>query len=300
MDNARAPWELSGAVRSVLVAVVLFVLFFARAGLAQKPPRDDSAVNDLLALTPAVMEVAVQEDLDRIRQDPKLASDGEAIDHLVKNANLARPSVFRTEAWSLAAEAYANRLDRPDEAVALWEKILADPTSDPVLARKAGRDLVNHRLARGDIEGARRAAGSDRAFLADVRRVERRGVARIVSIAAIVVLVLFAGVSALRGRRRVLPPVKRILRFALAYAVYVALAGALLASRYESGNARPFILLGAVLPPLFVLARAWSATGSSAPWARAGRALVSAAGAIGAAMLVLEHVNVSYLEGFGL
>src|SRR5687768_1762592 len=127
MDNARAPWELS-RVRGVLVAVVLFVTLFAR--LAHGQPR-------------------VAEELDRIRADPALASDAAAIDGLVRDADASPPTVARTEAWSLAGEAYANRLGRKDDAARQWEKILADPSSDRVLAGKAARDLVTHRLAKG-------------------------------------------------------------------------------------------------------------------------------------------------------
>jgi hypothetical protein len=93
---------------------------------------------------------------------------------------------------------------------------------------------------------------------------------------------------------------KRIARFAIAYGVYVAAAGALLASGYERGHARPFLLLGAALPPLFLLARAWGSGGSSSTPARASRALVAAASVLGAAFLVLERVDATYLEGFGL
>jgi hypothetical protein len=103
-----------------------------------------------------------------------------------------------------------------------------------------------------------------------------------------------------RARVRVRGAIRRVFGFVVGYGIYVAAAGALLASGYENGHARPFVLLGAALPPLLVLARAWGAAGSSAPTARGARALVAAASVLGASFLVLERVDASYLEGFGL
>ena len=98
----------------------------------------------------------------------------------------------------------------------------------------------------------------------------------------------------------VLQRVRASSRIVLAYAAYVAVVGALLAAGYEEGTARPFLLFGAVLVPLLLLARAWGAAGSQEPRARGMRAALCAASALGAAFLVLEHVDVAYLEGLGL
>ncbi|MDF2697492.1 MAG: hypothetical protein K0S65_5875, partial [Labilithrix sp.] len=89
-------------------------------------------------------------------------------------------------------------------------------------------------------------------------------------------------------------------RLIVLYAAYVALAGAALATGYEEGRARPFLLFGVVLVPLLLVARAWSAAGSTRALARAARAVLCATSALAAAFLVLEHVDVAYLEGLGL
>jgi hypothetical protein len=108
--------------------------------------------------------------------------------------------------------------------------------------------------------------------------------------------------------RQSLAEVKKALRkFAtvtIAFALWSGLLGGLLASTYETGNAKPFLLFGAGLVPLLLLARAWGAVAESGEskgrWSRVGRAGLSAASVIAAGFLVLESVDVAYLEGFGL
>ena len=276
MDNARAPWDVSRVHRALfsLVAVLVFFSRYASAGVA--------------------------EELDRVRRDPVLASDGAAIDALVREADASPPSVARTEAWSLAAEAYASRLQRPSDAAQQREKILSDASSDPVLAQKAARDLVTYYLASGDVLAARNAARRDPGLARDIARFERRRVVRIGSIAALSALALSAGAAIARARRRVLAPLKQVLPFVIAHAFYTALVGALLASGYESGNALPFVVFGAVLPPLLILARAWAAAGSPSPSARSVRAFVAASAVLASAFLTLDRIDVAYLEGLGL
>ena len=70
----------------------------------------------------------------------------------------------------------------------------------------------------------------------------------------------------------------------------VLIGGAVLASSYESGTAKPFLFFGSALFPLLVIARAWGAAGASTTKARAGRAAVCAAGVASAAFL-------AYVEG---
>jgi hypothetical protein len=88
----------------------------------------------------------------------------------------------------------------------------------------------------------------------------------------------------------VAPALRRLTPLALGYAAYVAIGGSVLASNYESGTARPFLFFGAALFPIFVVARAWSAAGSSSMSARIGRAAACVAGVASAAFL-------AYVEG---
>jgi hypothetical protein len=52
--------------------------------------------------------------------------------------------------------------------------------------------------------------------------------------------------------------------------------------------------------PLLVMFRVWSAVGSPHVAARAGRAFAAVTATMALGFLVVEHVNPSYLDGFGL
>ena len=84
------------------------------------------------------------------------------------------------------------------------------------------------------------------------------------------------------------------------FVAFVALGGGLLASRYESGNAAPFVLLGVAVTPLLLAARAWGAVGSLRPRARIARALLCSATVFAVAFLVLDRSHPEFLAGFGL
>ena len=93
---------------------------------------------------------------------------------------------------------------------------------------------------------------------------------------------------------------RKLAPVAAVFVAFVAVAGGVLASKYESGNAEPFLFLGAAVLPLLLLARAWSAVGSQTGAARAARALLCGATVVAAAFMLLDAMNPQYLEGFGL
>ena len=249
-------------------------------------------------------------ELERVRRDVALASDGHAIDELVQHAESFPAGLVRVEVWVLAAEAYAHRLGRPADADTLLQRVVLDVLSDPVLTQKAARDLVDLRVAKRDLAGAEEAvrlAGSraDPSLGRDVRRLVRRRflhLASIVLLAGIVVLAARAWLTATRrGRgKQVRTALARTWKLALAYAAYVALGGAALAAGYEEGTSKPFLWFGLVLVPLVLVARAWGAAGAASRAARLGRASACAAGALSAAFLVLEGIDVGFLDGMGL
>jgi hypothetical protein len=251
-------------------------------------------------------------ELERVRREPGLASDPRAIDDLVRHAETFPPGLVRVEAWVLAAEAYAYRLGRPADADRLLGRVVLDPHADAITTHKASRDRVTLRLARGDLaaaEEAVREAGSraDPRLDIEVRRLARRRrlhVASIAVVAAMLVLAARACVTAARrarGRRAAIAQaLSRTWRLALGYALYVGVAGALLATGYERGTGRPFLVFGAALAPLLLLARAWGAAGSGGWPARLARGALCAAAAFGSALLVLESVDPAFLEGMGL
>ena len=90
------------------------------------------------------------------------------------------------------------------------------------------------------------------------------------------------------------------MRLVVPFVSWTALVGGALASNYEEGNSTPFLLFGLAVGPIAMLARAWSTVGSDRTAARTGRVVVSAASVFGAAFLLLEAIDVRYLEGFGL
>jgi hypothetical protein len=229
--------------------------------------------------------------LDRVKNDPKLANDPRAIDELVREADAAPPSAERADAWALAAEAYAHRLGRPADAERLDRKIKDDDAADPIVRRKAKSDLVGLLVDRRAYEEAEEAARGEDALERNVTKARRTHRLSVGSIATLVALVVLATIGYARGARaRVRPALKRLAPFAVGYVAYLAIGGAILASKYEAGTARPFLLFGGALFPLLVLARAWSAAGASSANARVGRAFMCAAGVASAAFL-------AYVEG---
>jgi hypothetical protein len=248
--------------------------------------------------------------LERVRRDPALASDPHAVEELVLAAESFPPGPVRVEVWVLAGEAYAHRFGRSLEAERLLRRVVADPLADRVLAQKAARDLVTLHLARGDLAGAEdavRLAGerADPQLGRDVRRAVRRRslhTAAIAVLLAIGVLAARAWVAAARrgGGGRVTSALAKTWKLAVAYAAYVAVGGGMLASGYEAGSSKPFLYFGVVLVPVVLVARAWGAAGGESRAARAGRATLCALGAVSAAFLVLEGVDVAFLEGMGL
>lgn len=248
--------------------------------------------------------------LERVRRDPALSSSPEAIDALVRDAETFPPGLVRVEVWVLAAEALAHRLGRPAEADALLRRVVTDPVTDDVVARKAARDLVALQLARDDLaaaDAAVRLAGgrADPQLRQSVSRAMRRRHLHTASISLLaLVLLLAARAIVVATRRGALSPVRgalaRTWRLALGYAAYVAIAGAALASGYEAGTTRPFLTFGAVLLPIVLVARAWAAAGRATVAARSARAALCGIAVVGAGFLVLEWVDIAFLEGMGL
>ena len=249
--------------------------------------------------------------LERVRRDPSRSSDPRVIDDLVRDAESFPPGLVRVEVWALAAEAYAYRFARPRDAEPLLERVLADPLADVVVARKAARDLVTLRVARGDLAGAEDAARNaglraDPQLARDVRRAVRRRSVHVASIALLAAMsmlaarALIASIRRVAGGSRIRAALAKTWKLALAYAGYVALFGALLASGYEAGTTRPFLYFGLVLFPIVLLARAWAAAGGESVAARGGRAAICALSVVAAAFLVVEGIDVGFLDGMGL
>jgi hypothetical protein len=187
---------------------------------------------------------------------------------------------------------------------------VADPRADVLTSRQAARELVETTADRGDLDGAARIAKDlgpkidPKVVVAIVRRLRRRVAHRVATVDLAAVTLLAAGSLALGWRRGALPVVlreiRRIAPFAVAFAAYAGILGGWLASSYEAGNAAPFWAIGGTTLVLGLLARAWGAVGSKRSGPRALRAILCATGVLAAGFLVLERIDATYLQGFGL
>jgi hypothetical protein len=248
--------------------------------------------------------------LERFRRDPALAGDSAAIEEFAREADTFPPGTVRVEARMLIAEAWLGRMGRPWDALALLRKVVEDPKADPLTASLAERELVEVLVAadrtRDAVDEAHAHAGLlDAQFIRGVDRMDRRKWVRRGAIATLAAFVGLAAHSLFRARthrpwRSAFRAVRAITPVAVPFVAFVAIIGGVLASRYESGNARPFLLFGTAALPLVLLARVWSAVGSQSPRARGARALLCGASLLAAAFVLLDVVSPDYLEGFGL
>ncbi len=248
--------------------------------------------------------------LERLRRDPRLSSEPESLTTLLGEASSFGPGLVRGEARMLVAEAYAGRLHRTRDAIAVLELVVHDPSADPLTARLAVRMLVDAHLATGNLDAAASATReneelSDKGLIAKVAGLVRR---RTLHRAATLLLVsagLLAAIAIARAARRGLHTelrgaLTRSFGFAAAFCGYIAIGGTLLASGYTAETAAPFLAFGGALLPIVLVARTWAAAGSPRTPARALRAAICGITVVCAGFLVLEWVDTSYLESFGL
>ena len=248
--------------------------------------------------------------LERVRRDPAMANDSAAIEVLARDADAFPPGVVRVEAWMFVAEAYLGRMNRHANAIAILRRVIVDPKVDPLTARQAARQIVDAMAQDGQIDLAVTTARElrsrlDPAFVTSIERQVRRRTLHRLAVGDLAALGAVAAIAIVLAKRRSrLDAVKNALRtsvpMALVFAAYIALAGGFLASSYEAGNAKPFLVFGVAVVPILLAARAWGAAGSPSSVARAGRAIACATATIAAAFIVLEHLDPAYLEGFGL
>lgn len=248
--------------------------------------------------------------LEHVRRSAALADDPAQIESLARDAESFPPGLVRVEARMLVADAWLGRMHRTGDAIVELRRVVADPKADPLTARLAARELVEAVVGQGKIDEAAREASAlsnrlDPRFATQVKRLVRRRAIERVAVAQLAVFATFAASAIGRAaRRRNLHPAARALRsfapLALAFSAFIGVAGGVLASRYESGSAMPFVLLAAVALPLVVVARAWAAVGATTAWSRGARASMCAASVLSAAFVVIDAIHPAYLEGFGL
>jgi hypothetical protein len=248
--------------------------------------------------------------LEAVRRDPLASSDPGAIAALARDLEAFPPGVVRVEARMLVAEAWSGRMHRPAGAIDELRHVADDPQSDSLMQRLAERELIDLLVAAGRLDEAATETRAHEARMDPpfVKQVERLLVRRAMRRSAWAVLAAFALLAAAglwrAGRQRALGravrEVRQLAPVAACFVAFVTVSGGVLASRYESGSAMPFLLLGAGLLPLLLVGRAWSAVGSQTGAARAGRGLLCGATVVAEAFVVLDLFGSQYLPGFGL
>jgi len=186
--------------------------------------------------------------------------------------------------------------------------LASDPKNDGLLRRAAATRLVVVLTDAGQFDAAD-AAGRSFGQLIDHRAVDRAHAARrrsrvhTVALAGLGVVLGVGLLSLVAGRRRLpetLRPLARMAPVMAVFLIHVALVGGYLAAGYENGDAAPFVLFAALMVPLLVMFRAWSAVGSTDGAARGGRAAAAVVATVCMAFLLVEHINPAYLGSFGL
>ncbi len=243
--------------------------------------------------------------LEKVRRDPRAQFDGAAMDSLARDLEAFPPGAVRCEARMLVAEGYGARLARPSDAEHELKGLLDEPACEGPLRAQAATKLTDLALARDDLATAREAAARVTKDAPELfPRIQRLWRRRIFRRAAVVLIAVSAGLG-LWGLFKTIRTGegRQLARFAgraLAICVYLAIFGGVLANAFERGHATPFVLLSASTLLVVVLARASAIAGSRSYLARAGRALLGVATVLGAALIVLERLDVRYLESFGL
>jgi hypothetical protein len=154
-----------------------------------------------------------------------------------------------------------------------------------------------------DAAGREFAKNVDPAAIRHARAVRRRGHVHAAALGALGVALGIAALSLAAAHRMLtgaLGAVRRSAPVIAFFVIYAGLVGGYLASSYENSSSLPFLVFAAFMLPLLVIFRVWSAVGSPRPAARIGRGIMAVAATLALGFLVVEQINPTYLEGFGL
>jgi len=244
--------------------------------------------------------------LERLRRDPVLSNDPAAIAALVRDAVGFPPGPVRVESRLLAAAAFRGRLHMPEAGVPLLWEVVRDPYADGLAKREAAAGVVDSEIDRGDLDAAYHAVrelGSslDPQDAARVARLVRRRTAHRAALAEIGLFLALLTAALVRQRARgALAGTRRIFPLAVAFCVFAAGGGGVLAASYEPGSGGPFLILGFAMLVVVLLSRAWSTVGSRTAAARLTRGAFAASSLLAATFLLLERLTPQVLDGFGL
>ncbi len=243
--------------------------------------------------------------LERVRRDPTAQGKADVVDSLARDLESFPPGEVRVEARMFVAESYATKLHRPSDAERELDALLDEPKGDVPLRAQAALRLVDLAKARGDVNAAKHAADrvaktNPTIALAVGQWARRRILLRvaITFLSAFGAFGIFASVRNLRADRLV--KLGKFAPKAVLLCVYLATFAVVLSIAFERGNAFPFLALPASVFPILIVARAWALSGAATAAARTTRAILGALAVVCAAFIVLDQIDVRYLESFGL
>lgn len=187
-------------------------------------------------------------------------------------------------------------------------QLALDRHNDVLLRRAAATKLVVRLADDGELDAAETAAREfagniDPLAVQHIRAVRRR---RHVHAAALVALGLTFALllSSLAVRRRsltgALASVRRVAPVVTFFFAFAGAVGGYIATTYENGSAEPFLIFAAIMIPFAIVLRVWSFVGSPRLPARSARVVVALAGTLAIGFLVVEQVNPTFLQNFGL
>ena len=189
--------------------------------------------------------------LEKVRRDPAASSDAATVDALARDLESFPPGTVRVEARMLVAEAWLGRMHRPGEAIGQLRVVADDPKADALTQRLAERELIDALVATERLDEAAAEAKShanrlDPRFAKQVGRliVRRRVRAGSRGVLAVFGLLAVAGLVRAGMRRELggaLLELRRLAPIATLFVAFVAVAGGVLSTKYESGNAAPFL-----------------------------------------------------------
>jgi tetratricopeptide (TPR) repeat protein len=247
--------------------------------------------------------------LEAVRRDPRKSGDRAVIEALERDLAGFPDGRVRAEARLVVAEAWWHRLGDPRRAIAPLEAVAGDASADRLTRGLGLTELTAVERDLGDLDAARAAVDRYPDLAPGVRteviRLHRRARARVAAVGLLAALAIVGAASFVRAARKLggVGEVQRavVRPLAVAFSLYLGGAAAVLVRLRGDGDPRPFVWLGLGVLAMDVVARTWRlGSGAGRAPARAGRAILCAAGVLAAAFLAVERVDPSYLEGLGL
>ncbi len=244
--------------------------------------------------------------LETARRTKDIERNGSALELLLLQSSTFPEGKVRGEARLLVGFAFERNESSRARAAEIFSMVADDTFAATTTRRQALRGAVRI-LAAEDPRRAsafleKRATLASRDLVLDAQRLLHRWWVHRASLLVLALFALFSAVGIARGRiplRRSGEAVRTAFLRSFAVGAVVALAGGLLVSLYERGHATPFFLLGMAVAAISFLARAWHLSGATTRRQTGVRGILSALTCLAASFLILEWLNVKYLEAFG-